>query len=199
MALQILDGQGRGYTAGVTQEGLLRVQAQTNAIQFHHSREHGSAYQVQGDFASVNNSTHAVLHLKNTSSTKVVVVTYIRCQFLDYAGGTALPNVATYWDFGLNRTVSSGGTAVTPVNMNATSGNAASVTATDNNPTMGGTFLEFDRYYPSSEADQLTYNKEGTLILGQNDTFEIRITSDHTSGVAQARVSFIEYDPTLEA
>lgn len=199
MGIQILDGQGGSNVAGVTSEGLLRVQAQTNAIQFHHSREHGSAYQVQGDFASVNNSTHAVLHLKNTSSSKLVVVTYIRCQFLDYAGGTALPNVATYWDFGLNRTVSSGGTAVTPVNMNATSGNASSVTATDNNPTMGGTFLEFDRYYPSSEADQLTYNKEGTLILGQNDTFEIRITSDHTSGVAQARVSFIEYDPTLEA
>ena len=199
MGLQILDGQGAGNVAGVTSEGLLRVQAQTNAIQFHHSREHGSAYQVQGDFASVNNSTHAVLHLKNTSSSKLVVVTYIRCQFLDYAGGTALPNVATYWDFGFNRTVSSGGTAVTPVNMNATSGNAASVTATDNNPTMGGTFLEFDRYYPSSEADQITYNKEGTLILGQNDTFEIRITSDHTSGVAQARVSFIEYDPALEA
>jgi hypothetical protein len=199
MGLQIIDGQGSGNVAGVTSEGLLRVQAQTNPLQFHHSREHGAAYQVQGDFASVNNSTHAVLHLKNTSSTKVVVVTYIRCQFLDYAGGTALPNVATYWDFGLNRTVSSGGTAVTPVNMNAASGNAASVTATDNNPTMGGTFLEFDRYYPSSEADQLTYNKEGALILGQNDTFEIRITSDHTSGVAQARVSFLEYDPTLEA
>jgi hypothetical protein len=198
MALQILDGQGRGYNAGVTAEGLLRVQAQTNALQFHHSREHEAAYQVQGDFASVNNSTHTVLHLKNTSATKLVVVTYIRCQFLDYAGGTALPNVATYWGFGLNRTVSSGGTAVTPLNMNASSGNSAAVTATDNNPTMAGTFAEFDRWYPKEEGQMLTYNKEGSLILGQNDTFEIRITSDHTSGVAQARISFIEYDPTLE-
>jgi hypothetical protein len=83
--------------------------------------------------------------------------------------------------------------------MNASSGNSAAVTATDNNPTMAGTFLEFDRYYPASEADQLTYNKEGALVLGQNDTFEIRITSDHTSGVAQARISFIEYDPSVEA
>jgi hypothetical protein len=198
MSIKILDGSGSGNTAGVTGEGLLRVQAQTNALQFHHSREHGSSYQVQGDFASVNNSTHSVLHLKNDSATKLVVVTYIRCQFLDYAGGTALPNVATYWDFGLNRTVSSGGTAVTPVNMNANSGNAASITATDNNPTMAGTFAEFDRYYPTSEGDLLAFNEDGALILGQNDTLEIRITSDHTSGVAQARISFIEYDPTFE-
>jgi hypothetical protein len=198
MSIKILDGSGSGNTAGVTAEGLLRVQAQTNALQFHHSREHGSSYQVQGDFASVNNSTHSVLHLKNDSATKLVVVTYIRCQFLDYAGGTAIPNVATYWDFGFNRTVSSGGTAVTPVNMNANSGNAASITATDNNPTMAGTFAEFDRYYPTSEGDLLAFNEDGALILGQNDTLEIRITSDHTSGVAQARISFIEYDPTFE-
>ena len=55
---------------------------------------------------------------------------------------------------------------------------------------MAGTFVELDRYYIQSEADAVVYNKEGSIVLGKDDTLEIRIVSDNTSGTAYARVSF---------
>ena len=195
MGLMIDDGVGQGYSAKVTKRNQLATYTESASIQHYISANQGQAYQVIGDFATVNNSTHTVLHVKNSDSDRVMVVTYIRVNLLDFAGGTSVPNVATYFDIGFGRTVSSGGTAVTPVNMNRDSGNTASVTATDNNPTMAGTFTEIDRHYVQAEGQEWAYNKEGTVILGLNDTIEIRVTSDHTSGVAYARMSFIMLDP----
>ena len=191
MALQIEDGGGTGRLVKVDDEGQLKVVSESQSLQHHVSKNEGNAYQVIGDFTAINNSTHTILHLKNTDTTKQLVITYMRMQVLDQAGGTAFPAAASRFELGFGRTYSSGGTAVTPVNVNATSGNVASVTAYDNNPTMAGSFTEIDRYYPTAEGDAVTYNKEGSIILGLNDTFEIRIVSDHTSGVAYARITFL--------
>lgn len=195
MSLTIKDGGGTGNEASVTTAGQVKVIAESHSTQFHHSLENEAAYQVTGDFASINNSTHALIHFKNTSTTKIVIVTYLRMQMLDFAGGAAVPNVATYFSLGFGRTYGSGGTAVTPVNMNRGSGLTADATVYDNNPTLAGTFTEIDRWYVQGEGIEQTYNKEGTIILSQNDTFEIRVTSDHTSGVAHARMSFLQIDP----
>ncbi len=197
MSFQLEDGWGSGVKGRVSTDGQQLVRAESQELQHYYSFHKEQVYQVQGDFASVNNSTHAVLHLKNDDPDRDMVVSFIRMQLLDYAGGTALPNVATYWDVGFGRTVSSGGAAVTPVNMNRKSGNTASGTFTDNNPTMAGTFVEFDRWYPKEEGQMLVYSKQGSVVLGLNDTLEIRITSDHTSGVAQARVTFMMIPKTV--
>jgi hypothetical protein len=191
MGFSITDGTGKGYEAKVGSDNRAHVEAKSQSLQHVISKEEGQSYQVIGDFASINNSTHTILHIKNTSSTRYLVVTYIRLQTIDLAGGTAPPDSGTYWEIGTGRTVSSGGSAVTPVNMNIASGNSADATCTDNNPTMSGTFTQIDKVYPESEADLITYNKEGALILGKDDTIEIRIASDNTSGEAIARVSFI--------
>ena len=37
----------------------------------------------------------------------------------------------------------------------------------------------------------MTFNKQGSVIVGQNDTLEIRVVSDHTAGTAYARVTFM--------
>ena len=190
MGIQIEDGAGSGVQAKVDSNKELLVKSNSASLQHIISERDGEAYQVIGDFASVNNSTHTVLHIKNTSATKFLVVTYIRLQTIDLAGGTAPPNAGLYWQIGKNRTVSSGGTAVTPANVNFASGKTAEATCTDNNPTMAGTFVELDRYYIQSEADAVVYNKEGSIVLGKDDTLEIRIVSDNTSGTAYARVSF---------
>lgn len=191
MALRIEDGGGTGRQVQVTDEFQLKVVSENHELQHHESLTNGEAYQVIGDFAAVNNSTHAVLHLKNDDTTKLLVVSFIRVQLLNVSGGTALPDPGNRFEIGFGRTVSSGGTAVTPVNMNTTSGNTASVTATDNNPTMAGTFTEFDRWYPDSGESMMTFNKQGSLILGQDDTLEVRVVSDHTAGTAYARVTFM--------
>jgi len=194
MSTMIKDGTGRGFLAKVNSSGQLIAQVESQSLQHHVSREHGKAFQVIGDFASVNNSTHTILHLNNTNSTEIMVVSYIRIQTAGLSGGTALPDTATRFELGFGRTISSGGTTVTPVVMNRTVGKTSGVTCTDNNPTMTGTFTEFDRWYVEGDGKMLSFNKEGSLILGKDDTLEIRIVSDHTSGTAYARVTFFLMD-----
>lgn len=191
MGLLISDGQGSGFSAGVTDENQLKVLAVTHSIQHHNSLTDGNAYQSIGDFAAINNATHTILHLINDSSTLNVVVTYLRISAVGLTGGTALPSVTNYFQMGFGRTVSAGGTAVIPVNMNQSSGNTASVTTTDNNPTMAGTFLEADRWYIEANGIENTYYKDGSIVLGVGETMEIRVVSDHTTGTAYARLSFI--------
>jgi hypothetical protein len=53
---------------------------------------------------------------------------------------------------------------------------------------MAGTFTQFDKWYPGAD-QMMTYNKHGSLIIGFNDTLEIRLVTDHTAGNALARVT----------
>jgi len=186
----IEDGQGTGYKAHVTNENELSVRAVFESIQRHRS-ENGDAYQVIGDFTAVNNSTFTVLHIKNTHTSKVMYITYIRVQPITLSGGAFSSD--TFFSIGTGRTVGSGGTAVTPVNMNLGSGKTANATCTDNNPTMAGTYTEFDRWYPEGNAKMQVFNKEGAISLSQNDTIEIKFRSNHTDGTVYSRISFV-YD-----
>jgi hypothetical protein len=82
MGIQIEDGAGSGVQAKVDSNKELLVKSNSASLQHIISERDGEAYQVIGDFASVNNSTHTVLHIKNTSATKFLVVTYIRLQIV---------------------------------------------------------------------------------------------------------------------
>ena len=191
MSLIITDGEGTGYTAGVTNENQLKTLAVTHSIQHHNSRVEGNAYQAVGEFGAINNATHTVLHISNLSSSLDLVVTYLRLNVLGLTGGTALPDIATYFQIGFGATVDTGGTLITPVNMNQSSGKAAPVIATDNNPTMAGTFIEIDKWYSEGQGVENTYYKDGSIVLGVGETISVRVTSDHTTGLAYARMSFI--------
>lgn len=190
----VIEDPRNGTTARVNDEGNLNTRAITHSLQHHHSRNDGQVYQVIGD-ATVTAGTNTVLHITNDSDTKWLIGTFIRMQSVDLAGGTAPPSANTYFQMGFGTTWSSGGIEVFPTNMNRTSGNEPSITAYDGLPTVTGTFTEIDRYYPDSDADQVTFNKAGSLILGKNDTLEIRLVTDNTSGTAYARVTFVMLPP----
>lgn len=187
---QITDGTGTNGSARVNDQNELTVRSTNHPIQHVISERDGEAYQVIGDFATINNNTYTILHIQNTSTTKNMYITYIRLQTVDLAGGTALPSANTYWQIGTGTVFASNGTAVTPTNVNFGSANAAEATCYDNDPTVTGTFTEIDRWYPESEGDKITFNKEAAVVVGANDTLAIRIVSDHTSGTAYTRVSF---------
>lgn len=191
MSLILSDGEGKGNTVGVTDEHQLKTLAVTHSIQHHNSRVDGNAYQVIGDVVAVNNSTHTVLHVINQSSIKDMVVTYIRLNALGLAGGTSIPSVANYFDVGFGRTVVSGGSEVASTNMNQSSGNTANIIATINAPVMTGTFIQIDRSYLELQGKEISYFKDGSIIIGVGESIEIRFISDHTSGLAYARMSFI--------
>ena len=188
MAFIIEDGTGQGYKAGVNSENRLRTNSVVEELQHHYSKTEGQVYQIQGSETAVGATTQTILHIKNTSTTRLFVISYIRVQLIGEAGGTALPVPATSFEIGFNQTYTSGGTAVTPVNMNAASGNAADLICYDNSPVVGGTFEGFDTWYPDGST-MMTYSKHGSIALGFNDTVSCRLTTDHTSGLAYCRMT----------
>ena len=185
-----IENRSDGIRANVTTDGQLSVQAETLSLQHYISAYNANAYQVIGT-TTISATANTILHLKNTDTENSLVVSYIRMGVIDPAGGTALPSANTYFSMGYGTTYTSGGTAATAINTNARSGNTASVDAYQGSPVVGGTYRELDRRYVKAEGDEYTYSKDGSLILGLNNTFEIRLQSDHTSGTAIARATFM--------
>jgi len=185
---------GTGRQAYVSGDGQLLVQSENLSLQHYISRYRGNAYQVEFIDAGLTAKENIIGHIKNTSATLSLVATYIRFQVPVVAGGTALNGaLANQWKFGFGRTYASGGTQVTPTNMNRSSGNSAQVLAYQGDPTLAGTAVEFDRLYPNSNG-QDSYNKEGSLILGPNNTMDVSFTTDNTSGAAYCRLTFLMMD-----
>lgn len=179
-----------GLVAGVTKENQLEVESESHELQFHISARNSQAYQVISVDTGITAKTQTVLHMKNTDSTRNCVLTFIRMQAI--TNTASKPVVGEYFEMGVNRTVASGGTTTTPVNINVASGNTASVTCTGIDPSMTGTFAAIDRWYNEGN-DEHIHDKKGSVILGLNDTFEIRLLSAGT-GEAYARVSFLMID-----
>ena len=194
MDINIKDGS-TGNIAEVNSESRVLTQALTASPQLHEALRNGQVYQVQGT-ANPNNNTVYVLVLDNDSTTKTLVVTYIRCQYFDNSGGTALPTANTYFEVGHGIETAAAGTERTPVNTNAGSANSAEVTCyTASTAQVSGTFAGLDTYYVKGEAELLTYNKEGSLIAPPGKSISIRITTDDTAATAYARISFMMIDP----
>lgn len=183
------DGQGRGYKAGV--DGTNRLKTVSIAVpqQHHASIEHGKAFQVLGAVTIAGAGTYNILQLANDSDTDVLVGTYIRPAVASLAGGTF--GSATYFEADTGGVRSAAGSAVSAVNMNLTSGNVAPITAYDSNPTLTGTLTPFDYWYPEAATDNFSFNKQGTLVVGKNDSVTFRFITDHTSGLARVRLSFL--------
>ncbi len=192
--MSIIRDAATGVSAKINTEGQMRVTAESESREHYSSRVHGQTYQAQGT-ATLASGTTTVLHLKNTSTTRKMVVSFVRLQIIDQAGGTALPAASNYWELGFDEAVASGGTEVAPVNLNRSSGNTAEVTATYGAPTMSGTFLQSDVHYAKGDGDANGYDMAGGWILGQNDTVSIRYVGDQTSGTAYGRFTFTMTDP----
>ena len=187
--MKIESGVGNGKWAGVDLNNRLIVSAATVPQSYVTSKEKEQAYQVSGT-ATLANATVVGMILKNTSTTRNMVVTYVRHQIVDAAGGTAFPSAVCYFTLNVGCSYTSGGGVVTPVNVAVGSGNIAEVEAYDTNPTIAaGT--EIDRWYTKAEGDMYSYNKEGALIVQPGLSMCVSYIGDHTSGTLYSRVSFL--------
>lgn len=201
MGLQILDGGGSGRLVVVDSQGQLRTATESHELQHHISLHNGQVYQVIGthDATAAGAGEYTTLHLRNTSTTQWIVVTFIRLQA--HMTGGAVAAQTDYFDIGFDRTYASGGATVTPVNTNRTSGNAAAAIVYGANPTLAGTMTLLDRWYIEhssaviSNSKMQTFNKQGSVILGQNDTLEIKATISQNAFL-YSRVTFMFKDPT---
>lgn len=187
MGMEIEDNNAR--TLGITAEYQAKVRSENHELQHHIAWSTGLSFQAQAVDTGITAKTQTLLHLRNTSSTHLLVVSFIRVQAITNTGSK--PVVGEYFQLGFDETVASGGTAITPRNTNNAdkSGETADVTATGIDPTMAGTFSEIDRWYNVGNAEQ-SWNKQGSIILGKNRTFSVRFVSAGT-GEAKARATFM--------
>ena len=189
MAIEVnVKNAANGDTAKVTKNGQVEVRAESNSQQHFISHNFGQAYQVHGASDTLTAATHTVLHIKNKDPERDIVISYIRLQLIAANASDALTD---YFEFGFKTEVASGGAAIIPVNLNKKVGSVAQVTATKTSPTMSGTLESLEHWHPKASGDINTFNKDGSIILGLNDTFEIRYVSTSTTGVARARITFM--------
>ena len=187
MAFIISDGRGSGNQTKVTNEGALQIIGETHHLQHHFSRVYGQAYQTLSVTSFSTSGSHSLLHIKNNSSTLLTAFTYFRIQPIEFTG---LPASTDYVSIGFGKQYSSGGVEITPINLNGKSGNQADVTCY-REATTTGTLSEFDRWYLASNGTEERYEKWGSILLGQNDTLEMLLTTINTSGVIKVRATFV--------
>lgn len=180
--MRILDGTGGGYQAKVTNDNKLSVHAESFSIQAHASIAHKRAFQVHSGEITVSPAgTEGLLQLRNDNTDKTVVITYIRigCDETETASAKVEITSGGTW---VN------GSAVTPVNMNFTSSRTSGVTVHKSAVTTGSTLIDM-RYI--SGPGEVTYNKEGAVVLPPGAILNIKITTQQDNVNVYGRCSFI--------
>ena len=180
-----------GSIAEVTPNNQLAVKAESNSQQHYISRNFGQSYQIFGRTGTLTSATTTVLHIRNNDPERDIVISFMRMQLV---GANVADSVDDYFELGFGREVGSGGAEVTAVNMNRKVGAQALVTGTDSGPTMTGTFLATERWHPPTSGSANTFQKDGSIILGLGDAFEIRYVGTSTTGIAEARITFMMTD-----
>ena len=182
-----------GNTAAVDNNRRVQTAAKSSPLQHIVSEESQQAYQVSGS-CSLTIGAEIALHVKNISTTRNMIVTYVRAQVIDITG---FAEAATYVTINRGQTVASGGTPVTPTNMYIGHSNAAEVTATSGASaiTEGGTVVEFDRWFPKEDADKERWGKDGALIVPPQQSIDVMITSGTAAGELYTRMSFLMEAP----
>ena len=192
--MSIIRDPSSGKAVNVSDDGQLLTQGEAQTPEHYTSHTHGQVFQVRGE-ATVSSGTTQILHVSNNSSSKKLTIFALEIHIVDAAGGTALPNASSYFEIGFGTSYTSGGTLTgIPVNLNRSSGNTADTTSYEGDPTVGGTFLPIDKFFPTAEgaASHRDYLKQGAIILGQDDTVSIRYVGDQTAGLAYASFVFIQ-------
>ncbi len=167
MGLQIEDGLGRGFVAQVASEGHLVVDALTTTGMAHISDAHGLSFTwSSGTYDAAAGDT--ILLVKNTSTTRNLFIIAI----------TLSADVETRVVVHLPTTeVTPTGTAVTGVNLNSTSSNAALATAIrdETNNSQGGIVWAGEIQATSEPYSVPTF---GAIIIGQNDSIGVDYVAD---------------------
>lgn len=190
MSLTIKDNTGKGYGLKVDSKNRASTKTMSLSQQYVISNEEERAFQVSSEKA-IAASEIKLLLLKNTSDTRDLVVSYIRLETI----GAAASNVNAYWTVYTGGDYASGGTAVTPVNMHvgsAINAEGSFYDATASTIVTSGTLNAIDKTWIAN--DNITYNKQGSLILPKNSCLTISWTGSTAAGTARARVSFYYND-----
>lgn len=189
--MRIDDGQGSGVQAGVTEKFRLKTEASTRSSQSRASIEDGTAFQVITEDVSVSATEEPILVIKNNDRINKVIVTYLRVETI----GVDAANSGGYWKMSLGGDYSSGGSSLTPVNVNTDSGiEALNIACYDGTTPIvtSGALNKIDKNWQANEL--VVYNKEGSLVISPGGMLTISYKGSTATGTAIARVSFYTSD-----
>jgi len=168
MGFQIEDGTGSGRSATVTSDNQIATRSESHSLIFHASRHYESAYSlVEVASQAVGASGEEVLgHVQNTSTIELLAINNINVVGYEAHGFCRVYVASAY---------AAGGTAYTPGNHNRTSGKVASATCYASNGSLtvtGG--VQVCTVAISPESPDAKFDFTGSLILGLNDTMDVR-------------------------
>lgn len=178
MGFVVEDGLGRGYQAGVSKGNRAMVVAKTNLRGYYVSRDDGRLFNAVFEDASAANGNY-VAYIKNTSSTRRMVVDLVRLESANNA----------IWKIVTATGTATGGTAVTAVNMNRASAITPEATLLADNVggfTAGTPLIAKVRNLANTS---IIVPFDDTLILGPANAFAIEYDTG-TTGEAAATVRF---------
>jgi len=179
MAIQILDGLGRGFNAVVDSEGHLIVDALTLPDITHVSQAHGLTFQITSVGYDYSNGD-TILLSKNTSQTLGFHVDTITMA-VDIGTQVVVHRPTS-------EVVTPTGTAVVERNLNSGSANTAPMTSiADETTNSQGNVLFISNVLASST---VFYRPKGALILATNDSIAVDYV---TTGGATANVSIFGF------
>ncbi len=155
------------------------------------SRHKRTSYIASGRTDTLTAAKVPVMYLKNTSSDKDLII--YRALFQTIAEAATIPAVGIYWSVDLNAAVS-GGTAITPVNLNTGASKAAEVTALQSTPTIDTAGTELGRIYPVTDGTLITPDNGQSIIVAPNGSWLLNYTTTGSAGIANALVFFYMRD-----
>lgn len=181
--MRIESGTGNGREAAVNTENQLVTDAVVNSLQHHVSHVHSKAFQVS-TFVNILASKQTLLNITNDSANDMII-TYIRLMSI----GAAAANSAAFFTLEGGGEYTSGGAALTPVNMNLGQQVVSSANVySGSTPIVDTGYTEFDRNYEANSMQ--SYNKDGSVILTRGSSLIATHTGSTAAGVAYARISF---------
>jgi len=181
----IEDGGGSGNLTHVSDGNRLKTEALAISLQHYISHSKKSAYQVSNTI-NIAASKQPIMLVQNGSIDKDISVTYIRI----HSAGAASTNENAYFTLEAGGQWASGGSDLTPTNMNIASSNAAVGTFKGGTGIVTtGTFIEIDRNYTANTMQ--IYNKEAALVIPRGQSLAIYHTGSTAAGIAYCRVSFV--------
>ncbi len=181
MGLFLEDGKGRGFSASVSESNRLNVSAKTNPRAFYISRDDGLAFTLSSIDADAD-AGDVIAYLKNTSTSRNLFVKQI------HYGGTNAALWKTWVVSGI-----AGGTSITPVNLNLTSGKSAEAIAFGSNPVTGLALDSLVGPHRTIAGAHSIDAWDDVLILGPNDAMAVEYDTG-TTGPAEVNIEF-HYEP----
>jgi len=173
--------------AEVTADFQLEVHASVaNPLHWHSSKKKNS-FIVYGTSDTLTAAKVPVLYVKNTSTDLDLVVENLHGQTV--AEAATIPAVGIFWTLDRGAVVT-GGTAVTPQNMNTAGVSNSPTTVLHSTPTIDTVGTQLLRIYAQGDGDVVEIEGSGGFIVGPDGTLTLSYTTTGSAGIATAVLYF---------